>query len=387
MLVGVILGMPVPRLVADTLRLIDGGMISGKILNDPKSDVLKLKTSEGIEIEVNRTQCKDIRVNSDREAKYLDMVKSLEDTSKAHQAMALECAANSQKALSLAHYERVVELDPTDNQSWAALGYLQDKDGVWVKREIAANAKGLVERFNKRGFTTPYARAIAEADDRINKAKHQVEDLIDRHYRNLGQPANRGLEARAFFNNLTDILAIDEISKRLREDLAKGRSTEFWMGLLAQMPGNSATGALIDLALYANNTRIEDECLTLLVRNPDSTEMAFSGFLGALSKSELRDRAARLLESLNDPRAVPVLIQSLITVKKVTQSNPNTVSTGGTMSFGNSSVTVNVPIQHQGVLQALTALTGQNYSYDKEKWMIWYASEHADVNLDLRRNQ
>ncbi|MEQ1830623.1 MAG: hypothetical protein ABL921_32020, partial [Pirellula sp.] len=377
------------ELQADTLRLIDGGMISGKLLNDAKSEVLKIQTSDGMEIEIARTQCKDIRITGEREAKYVELVNSKDDSHASHQSIARECAGNSQKLLSMAHLERAVELDPTDKNSWVALDYAQSppNSGIWVKKEVLAHSKGLVERYKGRGYTTQYARAMAEADDRINRAKHQLEDAIDRHYKNRNQTTNRGIEARTFFSNLTDVMAIDEISKRIKEELAKGRIDDLWMSLLAQMPGSSASGALIDLAINANNTQVEDQCLTLLVRTPDSTEIAFSGFMSALAKPELRDRAARHLESLQDPRAIPVLIRSLVSVKKITQSGPNTsVNTSGGMTLGNNTKTMEIPVNHQSVLQALNSLTGQNFSYERDKWLYWYASEYADVNLDLRRN-
>jgi hypothetical protein len=372
---------------ADTIKLIDGGILSGKILNDPKSEVITIQTSEGIEIAVARTQCKDVRVNGERELAYLKLVAGKEDTAEAHREIVKECGANSQKDLSEAHRERVVELDPSDSASWTALGYLKDR-GTWVKREILTTSRGLVRRYKEAGYCTPHARAIAEADDRINTAKYDVKQAIDRHYRNLSQTGNRGIEAKTFFRNLNDVLAIEFILDRTKDDLAKGKNVDFWMALLAQMPGTSACGALIDLAMNSNNSRIEDECLTLLTRTPDSTEIAYSAFLGYLGNKqlELTDRAARHLQSLGDPRAVETLIKAMYSTVTITTANQNPISPQGGMNFGPKTSSSKHKHPHEAVISALTALTGESYGRDQDKWRIWYASTNADTNLDLRRN-
>ena len=41
---------------------------------------------------------------------------------------------------------------------------------------------------------------------------------------------------------------------------------------------------------------------------------------------------------------------------------------------------------NQGVLDALVALTGQNFQYDKAAWLSWYEQNFLESAGDLRRD-
>jgi hypothetical protein len=380
---------------ADTFSISGGGTISGKLLSDPKADPLKILTSDGIEIEIARKHLKEkeMRLTGEREQAYIKSVLSKNDSLESHHAVVKECISNHQQELANAHKERIVELDPSDNLTWTALGY-KNENGVWLKWEHVNSSKGLVKKYKSQGWTTPHAKAIAETDDNIKQAKADINAAIERHLRNLGQSNNKGQEATNFFRTLDNPLAIGEITKLFKEDLAVGqmRNVDFWLGLLAQMPGTSASGALIELAMSSKNQKIEEECFALLTRTPESTEIAFSAFMSYLGNKDvtLTDQAGTFLQSLNDIRAIPTLIEALTsTIKRTVQSQGgNNFSSGGGVAstMGNTKGVIEKRYDHQQVLQALVAITGENFLFDKEQWRFWYARTYADSNLDLRRN-
>lgn len=383
------------RSLADSFRLNDGGVVTGKFLNDPKSEVIKFQTNDGIVLELPRTQCKDIRTATERETEYLKLIAGKPDTADVHREIAKECLSLHQSQLADAHKERVVELDPADNYTWAALGYLQQK-GLWVKKEVLATSKGLVRTFGKgQNWVTPHARAIAEADDRIKQSEAKFREEIDRHYKNLNQSGEKRFDAENYFRSLNNFLAVKHILKRAKDDLANNRPIELWMNLLEQMPGTSATYAIIEIAMLTNNRSIQDECMRLLMRSKESTEIALNAFLTHLDnrnsdvnkKIATIDLAAQYLGTLNDERAIVPLINKLNSLVKQTVTRPNTVSpNGGGMSFGNNSQTLERMNNHAPVRDALISITGENFGFDQREWGRWYARTHAEENLDLRRN-
>ena len=113
---------------ADTFELIGGGSFSGKLLSDRNAEIWRIETTDGIEIELpkNKFSSKSTRIG-DREKQYIESVAAKDDSIEAHREAVKECIANNQKLLADAHYERLVELDPADKQSWAAMGYRPDK--------------------------------------------------------------------------------------------------------------------------------------------------------------------------------------------------------------------------------------------------------------------
>jgi hypothetical protein len=43
-------------------------------------------------------------------------------------------------------------------------------------------------------------------------------------------------------------------------------------------------------------------------------------------------------------------------------------------------------VQNQEVLDALAAITGQNFSFDQRAWKTWFAGQNTTQAIDARRN-
>jgi hypothetical protein len=107
---------------------------------------------------------------------------------------------------------------------------------------------------------------------------------------------------------------------------------------------------------------------------------------------------------MKDPTSIRPLIDALITKHefKVTTGNPggmsNTFGTGpggrigpgmssSGMSAGGSTKIYKVPINNQAVLDALVALTKQNFGFDIPAWHAWLnAQRKSEGILDTRRD-
>jgi hypothetical protein len=123
---------------------------------------------------------------------------------------------------------------------------------------------------------------------------------------------------------------------------------------------------------------------------------------------KLRDKDNRIvnlaaigLRRMRDPSAIGPLIDAVVTVHKFKIVKPGGEGAtsasfgsgpggkpGGTgLSAGGGPTIINQPIPNQAVLDALVALTGQNFNFDAQAWKYWYAAQKKPPEpLDARRN-
>lgn len=377
--------------IADTFELIGGGSFSGKLLNDRKSATWRIQTTDGIEVELPSTKfAKSTRLAGETEQRYVKSISAKEDSIEAHRELAKECVTNNQKQLADAHYERLVELDPSDKQSWAELGYRQDKYGRWLQGERIQKSLGLVKKYEGRGWTTPQARAIVEVEKKQTLAKVDINNKIERALKNQNHP-KFGQEATQFLSTLDNPLAIDLIVTKLKKELDQGRNGAPFMQMLEHMPGTTASAALIDLAMNSSNPIIVDRSIELLMRTEPSQELAIRAFLNALGSKdlEIKDRAGSNLHGIADTRCIYAMINNLhtIVIRNQQVGGTNTVqSDGGVSSSTPGVISTKYQYNHDSILSALTQLTDENFGSDKKLWRQWYATKFADTNLDLRRD-
>jgi len=392
-------------LKADQFEIRNGGFISGKLLNEPSSPILKILTNDGVEIEIASGKIKSTALIPADVQQVYKSVAGKEDSVELHRAISLDFNRD-QKALSYAHRERVVELDPSD-ENWKALGeHAQNKlTGEWEARDVLFKRKGMVSLGSNK-WDTPQSKAITDSDSKQDKDAPKVRMLIDLNLKSLSDRSPKGAKAAEFFNTLSNgpafyeaykldhKLAIKHISDLLKKDTA-GR-TDLFMVILAAMPGNSASQVFVDIAMNSQSSELVSQALELLERNEWSREYAFQQFLNVIrnekSKPPAVDRAGSNLPAFADQRAIPVLIDRLLTKVTRTTVIPGpaaAIGSDGGIAMGGPKVNKEEGLyKHQTVLSALVGLAdGANYQYDQVQWRLWYANTFAKSNLDLRRDE
>jgi len=376
---------PTTHVLADVFELRGGGTITGKLLSDPSSDVYKIQTNDGIVLEISSGKLKPTVVISEEVQKIYKSMVGKEDSAELHRAISLELNRDY-KQLAKAHQERVVELDPTE-ENWSALGgyYRDPKSGEWVSKELINKRKGLVRA--GKDWDTPQSQAIVKAIEKRDKANAEIKNRIDREWKNLNEKAPKGPVAIEYFRNLNDPLAIPHIEALISKD---PRRSETWMEILAKMPGNSAAGAFLRLSMQSTNSELSNLALEMLNRTTESREIAFQYYLGLLDKVELRNRAASNMQDFADTRAIPKLIDTLNSIRKIkrTESTPNSINSNGDVSMGSTATKeYSSLINHPSVHGLLVSLANENFQYDQVKWRYWYAMNFAKSNLNLRRDE
>ena len=115
--------------------------------------------------------------------------------------------------------------------------------------------------------------------------------------------------------------------------------------------------------------------------------------------NDIINLAAVGLGRMKDPSAIPALIDALVTTHKFTVATPGgagaTSATfrrgpngGGTgLSSGGGPQYIYRSFNNQPVLDALVAITGCNYGFDKQGWWHWYRGQKKKPDsLDARRD-
>jgi len=394
-------------LQADTFEIRGGGIITGKLVNKPTSSILQIRTYDGVELEIPSSKLIKpptvLAVNI--EEAYKSSLVGKDDTAELHRAVSLECVARDQTELSIAHKERIVELEPT-KANWAAIGYSEDKlTGEMVPQKVLFKRKGMV-KVTGRPWDTPQSIAIADFISKQDKDVGEMNRLIDQQLKNLTQRGPLGVKAAEFFNTLVDPvameksykldnrLAIKKIYELIKNDTSSSRA-EWYLAILAKMPENSANWAFVDIAMLPN-AQLVNQAIELLERTETSREYAFHGFLNVIrdrkAKPGVIDRAGSNLQSFVDKRAIPTLIEHLFIINTYKSTKPatNSISSDGGISqnFGNITEESKSIVKHPTVLSALLSVVdGVNYEYNIPEWRIWYANTFAKFNMDLRRDE
>jgi hypothetical protein len=400
------------ELQADIFEVRGGGTITGKLLNDPKSPIFKIRTNDGVEIEIPSGKLKQpVPISPDIEAIYKSMA-GKEDSPELHRALGLEL--NRLKSpLAYAHRERVVELEPTD-ANWSALSeHAPNKQtGEWERTEVLQKRKGLV--LNQGVWDSPQSLAIIKYKNAEKVARADMAKMFNIHLKNLDSKTPKLSSAAAeFFSLLGNSEAFyqkyqlnDRLAIKVMADLLLNpKSTQvaspaFLMELLAKMPENQACSVFVEIALESPNAQLQQQALELLDRSEQSREYAFMRFWSELINPDTKDkqyiqkidRAGNNLKGLADKRAIPVLIDRLNSMVSTTISTPgsntfNKDGSGGGMSTGGTQK-IDRLYQHQSILSALVGVAdGESYSYDQPAWRLWYANKYAKTNMDLRRDE
>jgi hypothetical protein len=375
--------------LADVIELRDGGVLVGKVLNPTGGQTVRIETEDGSVIEVDRKLAR-IRVSMDREREYIDRVKPRGDSLEDHRAVVEECTKNGLQTLANAHRERIVELDPSDRQSWAQLKYYKEEaSGKWMRNEVVMHRRGKIKGEKGRWYTWQ-EKALMDLDQKYTELRVAAEKELQVRLRGLDGNPKQQSEAQAYFQNLNDPLVINKLLKLFREDRSRDRA--FYMKLLQQMPPQSVAPAMISIAMEEQDMTFVSEAMNYLESSEDVVrEMALAAFEKNLKSNKTRDRAAYCMSFIADERFISMLIGSLLSSDVIVPTGPAlNAGTGrdGGVGFNAGGQKPQQRInQHKQVLSTLSQLTGQNFGFDVQAWQYWFAKTYALENLDLRRDE
>lgn len=381
---------------ADVFRLRDGRTFSGKLSEKYSTDQhLVIAVEAGGFVKVSR---KELARNghdslNDFEKEYLAQIRDLPEKADAHYQLAGWCSSKGLVDLADAHYRRALDLDPNHSDARVAADYDKDENGRWVKKEVVMGQKrGMVRIGRKWRFpeSVVLEQQTAVEEKLINPLKKEISSWSSRASNTKGSSRNRD-QAMQKLRQIQDPKAVPIIA----ELLVKTRRPSppnvrmIYVGILARLRGPVAAAALARASIYDPEQNVRTACLDAL--QSFGREIAIPMYLGGLSsdKNHIVNNSAIGLSQFAPPQAVLPLIGALNTEHIVdTGANGNSMNITGPsgLSFGGNAKTEKRPFQNERVLNALSKITQQNYGYNENDWMAWYARMHGSPARDLRRD-
>lgn len=379
----------------DTLELTSGGRVEGRLIESAAVDTsLQIELSSGGRLTIPRSQIARVAATSPVDAEYQKLAHSSPDTVEAHLKLAEWCRDRKMRDLAQQHFERILELDPSNEQARAALGF-RKKDGQWVTRNDVMASRGLV-MYDGR-YVTPQHIELLERQKETKLSQADWANNLERLRRALtGRRPDRAAQALAEIQTISDPLAAEALVNILRRE-DDPTLKRLWIDVASRLDHRSAIDSLVDLSLTDPEGEIRYQCLELLAKS--GRPGLVTPYIRALKNNdnEIVNRAAAALGQVGDPAAIGPLIDALVTKHKVKVSDANpdqqaytfSQSGGSAFSFGGSGPQVVIQaVRNPEALSALVSLSGgASFDYDQEQWRRWLAAQAKLHAVDVRRDQ
>jgi hypothetical protein len=383
---------------AEVFVLTDGGQVTGQWLN-PKESPRKqyvIQPADGAKITLDASQVKKVVSPRPGEEEYERIAPTYPDTAAGQWELAEWCRAHKLTTQRKVHLRRVIELAPNHVAARHALGYSQI-DGKWATQEEAMAAQGFIR--DKGRWVLPQEKEIAEKKRKLDTEQQEWCQKLKRWRGWLG--SNRDQEARDNIAAATDQAAVKGLAIGLHDD-RDSRVRLLFVETLAKIDTMEAAHALAIAAIYDDLEDVRLTCLDHLQtkKRPDVVSYFVTKLSPKKGTNEIVNLAGVALGRMKDPSAIKPLIEALVTRHKFRIADaggggsPMGASFGGGaggggtgLSMGKKPTHVYRDLQNQSVLDALVALTGRNFNFDKQAWKYWYAAQKkAPDTIDARRD-
>jgi hypothetical protein len=384
-----------PMVRAEIFHLGNGGEVRGEIVNPdetPRSHYI-VKTAQGGKISLPADQVEKVDKQSAKEIEYDRLAAVAPDTVKGQWELAEFCHENHLYSQRTKHLERIIKLDPEHAEARRALGYSKVK-GHWTTVEEGMDAQG--RKRYKGAWRLPQEIELMERAHKEDMAQKEWFRKLKQWRGWIG--SGKAEMARTSIGAITDPLAVKALTYYLDHEDSRELKL-LWVDALARI-GGASLDALVTASLNDSDEEVRIVCLERL--QAAQYKPAVNRYIQNLKHKDnaMVNLAAVGLYYMKDPRAMPALIDALVTTHKYTlqpanQSGQMSASFGsgpgggggGGFTFGQQPAQeVKRDIQNAEVLRALVNVAGVNYDYNVPAWKRWYSSQKAPSTLDARRD-
>lgn len=392
---------------ADVLQLKSGGVVEGEIVT-ADSEKYVVRTTVGIvTLPVNAVE--SIEKSESPFQEYERRRAACPETSADHTDLAQWCEDRGLAQERRHHLNRAIELDCDYDPARRELGYVHVgmmwADGRATRVPPRKDKSAAADSDNTRGAT-----ADTDVHD-SEKVVAAIQSHWMRRFRAIRTNYLESAQDAVARRGRTQILDIHDPLAILPMARVLGAGSRYSRGVLveslASFSEDEATLNLSVIALLDSDDSIRKQAISELVKRNDNRVAAQFRKGLASDNDEILRRAAVGLGALHDQAAVPELIPELTARRwrqvevpvrqylngltttftqptRVTISNANSIlhapQIGAVDLEGPLNVTTemqwqNVTVYRTEVLEALKAITGENYGFDAAAWQRWY-EEH-----------
>jgi len=385
---------------ADEVELVNGSVITDCKVTDVGDSYKVVKGN--ITQTIAKSDVKRVEYRETREDIYKRKAAALKDGDlKGHVELGRWCKENGLTACAAEEWKKVIALSPDHEEARAGLGHVKH-EGKWLTEEEAAKAKGLVK--HKGRWVTPEERDLDIALD-------EQRDLD----RRMVLEVRKWLDKLAATDEKKRADAVDNLSKfddkyKVKPYLAAAHTSYKHQRLfVAQELGRirkdlgdsawTATKALARRAIWDEWDEVRSAAIKSMrdIAHPDAA-IAITGYLDEESPI-VRMRAADAAGWFKDLRAVPPLcvqldraVDSLRFIEKWGKEIAQIIrDTLITRDGSRLQIPANIRFdvfdkegrrrleeERQVLVEALKAVTGQDFGDDVAKWRAWLEKKKAE---------
>lgn len=381
---------------ADQFLLRNGGVVEGTLLNTDENPrrTYRIRLDKGGEVSLKAIAVRKHLEPTPEQRKYKELLARMpSDSAQLHWKMAEQCEQWSLLRERKFHLEQTIRLEPNHAQARRALNHRQRPDGSWGELSEIMAEQGKVRR-NGRWVSEQQAEMLDAAE-----AFKQAEIEWKKKSRLWRRWLSKGNSGRVFaelegIDGAPDAASLDTLidlfrSPKCDPDTA-AELRELLAAVLARSSSTTALDALVEAAMTGSRD-LQMECLRQLEQQGGSQ---YAGrFLPFLRNehNQLVRRAGDALGILGSEECILPLIAALRTThtRLVGGAGDGRINlrNGGLSAGQTKPKKVTETKTNREVLSALVKLTSQDFRYDQDQWIRWYARRSVPPNLDLRRDE
>lgn len=403
---------------ADVVRLKGGGVVRGKLQKfsrraKPKQPTV-IRTLSGALVTIEASEIESVRKRRLDHEEYEHRRRTAADTVADQWELAQWCVKNRLLKYRKTHLQKIIEIDPDHLAARRGLGH-QLYDGEWMSRDEYMLSRGQVRYRGKYVFPQELEEIRKEeAAKSATREWHQKIKLW--HAWTSSNRPERRQQAVANLTAVTDPNAIPALSKRFRED-SRIRFRRLYLQILSGIESEDVLKPLLYQAIFDEKQEIRQSAVLAVA--PNFVDKAVAALVRGLKSDHnfIVGRSAMALAVIADEQVVPQLIDALITTHKyrvvVPDNGEGTIAmrADGSGFSNGSSLPPDVEImlltgqlphgavinrmegpqlrkktqivkrvqRNEPVLEALKHITGEDFSYDRQAWRLWWTKKKNTV--------
>lgn len=371
------------------VAILRGGAIRGVVANpEPNaSEPIHIEPTLGGKISLDASLVRETSALRPEQISYRNSAPLQKDDVASHLKIARWARNAKLDAQADAHFQRVIELDPENEEARKALKH-EKLNGVWVSRQERMERSGLV-RVGGVNLSRQEAELVKKAQEAKEEARYWRKEIKFLYNASL----NGDVRARDALRRVRNPRALAPLGDALKKEKdPEGRV------LLVQAIGSIGTPTALSelgrVALQDDDLDVRTAALEGIYRKKTELPAAVEFFRKTLRTSDdvaKINRAAYALGYFEAERAIPDLINALTTSHKrqitvgsdQTQASFNS-STGQLQSWspggGTKVKTVTELSRNEEVRAALVRIVGAryptpvDYGFDVDAWIVWRRS-------------
>lgn len=393
----------------DVFHLHNGGRIVGTLVeSEPETEKpgasapweprpWRIKTSAGVEVVLPREAVAEhVRVRPALE-EYEKVKPTCSDTVDGQWKLAEWCREHDLVTLRKKHLERVVELDPEHEPARRGLGHVH-LDGKWAHPREVMLSRGYVEHRGR--WRLPQEVDLLEDRRRRVLAGCEWRNKITTWRDWILTGDKRAGLAQEGLKRLDDPAAVRVLHYLLKTERRFAARIVYCEALI-RTGGPDAQAVLIERAVHDPDREIRRTCLETLARTKPPEAAAYVNRMLRSKNTAAVANASAAAVLLKDPSTLRALIDALVTMRYVNISDSAMVQQNNLHGYNLDGAPPapalpprkvrfdkQIPRENLDALEALVAISGQNFGFDQTAWRTWYAAQIKSETqaLDARRD-